>query len=748
MIVIVLFTMLLLAAILFSSMQLSMSASRTTEDQRATLVAQYAAESNLNVARSQLRNVGRMLSGQDLSAEELGSGSQPLTPLSVPADTSVSSIEAMAVQFCGTNTPLVNWTVLPGFQPNPNAAPVNGQVYTDNNARVCTVQLTGQVNQFELLGRFIRPEIYTALLAPRERPTNLSSVDSRAAFWRDVFSNSNNTLARTDSRLQLNALQVIKYTPASGGRAYRFVLGAGNVIARGNQAGATRVLSGSNVQSQQTWYFELTLPSLLKNVLQTNFHRSRGSDTPNVNFLDQVFNGPVHTNEHLVFANGATATFNGGFSSAGCTNLDSEGTAGWTCTKRPGYYSAGQLRALPQGSYTPRQYNNSLNADLDNRTDVNIINPEPDPPEDYAVNDGNFAADYIALPENAEDQRAAANGEGTPPGEAGLIVPSNATGIQLLAGDANGNPLTTFNSSTTSWTEPTNTYQYIRFYSTEEQCSYDTSRWEQVNWQTYNNTPEEFRGRDSYGRYYRRPIMSCDPAMRGSPVREYRVDSEGNLSVKSGSSWNSTGQKFNGVIYGDQISNVIGPPRNNVSNPLGREVLNNAPPALASFSKVTIAGVNGVRIGSDLTMSNAPCRLEDTACNKNPLPKNMLGIYSQAGDLTISGNAPADLKIHAALMSSEGEVRVNNYDKIPQRGSVHMRGALIENWYGPFGTFNPQTRENQSGYGRNFSYDNRYREGLAPPYWPVSPTWTTLDASSRTRLEDVQTRQATTGEFR
>jgi hypothetical protein len=44
---------------------------------------------------------------------------------------------------------------------------------------------------------------------------------------------------------------------------------------------------------------------------------------------------------------------------------------------------------------------------------------------------------------------------------------------------------------------------------------------------------------------------------------------------------------------------------------------------------------------------------------------------------------------------------------------VHLRGGVVQNYYGAFGTFG----SNMTGYGRDFRYDNR---GFIPPYYPVS----------------------------
>ncbi|MDO4262593.1 MAG: hypothetical protein Q4C67_00160 [Deinococcus sp.] len=61
-ILVVLFTLILLAAILVVSSRLSLSSLQTNADQASTLEAQYAAESNMNYARSVLSDLQAMMS--------------------------------------------------------------------------------------------------------------------------------------------------------------------------------------------------------------------------------------------------------------------------------------------------------------------------------------------------------------------------------------------------------------------------------------------------------------------------------------------------------------------------------------------------------------------------------------------------------------------------------------------------------------------------------------------------------------
>ncbi|MDX5024813.1 hypothetical protein SHY67_11445, partial [Streptococcus suis] len=77
-----------------------------------------------------------------------------------------------------------------------------------------------------------------------------------------------------------------------------------------------------------------------------------------------------------------------------------------------------------------------------------------------------------------------------------------------------------------------------------------------------------------------------------------------------------------------------------------------------------------------------------------------------------------DLNIHAAMIASSGEVTAQNFSNRLPQGDVRLIGSLIENWYGAFGLVG-----DKAGYGREFTYDQRLKEGITPPFFPVSPRW-------------------------
>jgi hypothetical protein len=51
---------------------------------------------------------------------------------------------------------------------------------------------------------------------------------------------------------------------------------------------------------------------------------------------------------------------------------------------------------------------------------------------------------------------------------------------------------------------------------------------------------------------------------------------------------------------------------------------------------------------------------------------------------------------------------------------VRLLGGLVEEYYGPFGTFSAATGQCQTGYGREFVYDRRMGRGFSPPFFPTT----------------------------
>lgn len=104
---------------------------------------------------------------------------------------------------------------------------------------------------------------------------------------------------------------------------------------------------------------------------------------------------------------------------------------------------------------------------------------------------------------------------------------------------------------------------------------------------------------------------------------------------------------------------------------------------------------------------------------------NLLGILSWGGKVRIGTSAPNNITVNAVVMAPTGVFTVDNYNSGSPRGVATLLGGSITQFYGAFGTFsgvNPV-----SGYGRNFVYDARMLQGIAPPYFPYIGSFTSSD---------------------
>jgi hypothetical protein len=143
------------------------------------------------------------------------------------------------------------------------------------------------------------------------------------------------------------------------------------------------------------------------------------------------------------------------------------------------------------------------------------------------------------------------------------------------------------------------------------------------------------------------------------------------------------------------------------------------PPAIAQNTQMLLAATGDVVVQRDVTYDGYPNS------------QNVFGIYSSGGSVRVGSSAPDDMNLDAFVMATggTGSFTVDNYSSGSPRGIFNLRGGMVENYYGAFGTFNSSTGLQTHGYGRNFMYDRR---GLIPPYYPATNRFTANAPSART----------------
>ena len=432
-----------------------------------------------------------------------------------------------------------------------------------------------------------------------------------------------------------------------------------------------------NVVLQGEYQFTVGRVTFAQFALFTNHHTS---NSEGIWFTDDtLFDGPVHTNEYFRFY--GEPWFGHKVTSAGCPSYrrsdrvnPSTGQAEEYCTQaNPGAYFHDRQNTLrtnlgPNPSFGRRPRN---------------------APEFTAGVD--WRAEYVPLPSNNIEQETVAR-------NSGIYIDSDIDRVVMWAGDEDGNELE--RDMLGRWQGPA-THQYIKVWSQEKTVCVDPGWFSCYRW-------EFVEGRDQLYRYAEDGRL------------EERVDGDWQVAL------NEYGQpvtNFNGVVHVDgKIESLEGPERTgwNDSEP--------APPAIASFAQITVSASNRITINEDLKYEEPPCSSPPIR-NRNGTvtpaecddleARNVLGVYSQYSDIMVGSSAPNDLKIHGVLMSSEGIVGVEGYNSGSHRGTVELIGGIIQNRYGPFGTFNPTTGRHNTGYDRSFTYDPRMYATVSPPYFPT-----------------------------
>jgi len=177
-----------------------------------------------------------------------------------------------------------------------------------------------------------------------------------------------------------------------------------------------------------------------------------------------------------------------------------------------------------------------------------------------------------------------------------------------------------------------------------------------------------------------------------------------------------------GIMYvNGGINDLTGPNRSN----------GNVLPAVAEGTKLFITAAKDIVIQGDVTLDSY---------NNND---NVLGLMSGYGGIRIGTSAPADVNVDAFIMAAAttssflsgwssnypGQFAVDSYDSGSPRGTMHLRGGVITQYYGAFGTFDSNSGNMVSGYARDFHYDRR---GLIPPYFPQTTRFVTTAPVART----------------
>jgi len=140
-------------------------------------------------------------------------------------------------------------------------------------------------------------------------------------------------------------------------------------------------------------------------------------------------------------------------------------------------------------------------------------------------------------------------------------------------------------------------------------------------------------------------------------------------------------------------------------------------PDIQADHQITVSATGNITITNHITYEDNPA--------DNPDAQNMLGIFSSGGNVYLGRYAPNNLALQATVMAAgashgvgaEGLVVGGGYDSnYPNKGYWNLLGGLIENKDQTTGVYYSNGR--LTGYLWNFTYDERFAHGMAPPYFP------------------------------
>jgi hypothetical protein len=173
----------------------------------------------------------------------------------------------------------------------------------------------------------------------------------------------------------------------------------------------------------------------------------------------------------------------------------------------------------------------------------------------------------------------------------------------------------------------------------------------------------------------------------------------------------------NGILIDtyDQLLNGMIHVNGNIANLTGDASVTN--PDVHAASEMTISATGNINIGGHITYTENPA--------DNPGTDNILGIFSSGGNIMLRQDGPNNLEINATMMAvsanhglgAQGIIAGGNYVyNYPNKGKLKLTGGLIENRNQTTGVY--YSNGHKTGYEWDFTYDDRFLEGKAPPYFP------------------------------
>ncbi len=305
-----LLVMLLLAAIMAVTAQVTLNTRRSSIDQRALLSARYAAESGVATVQARLR-VMKLL----------------LDQAAIEPSISNSAVSTLIAQLCAQSS-------LPAI------------TYTNTETSVCVFNLATGLNdsnpdsRVALFNLSVKDQVFKDVGFVK------TDLAARTAFWASLFSGVQgvpyNTTFSDNAELNMSfGLKVKKLTEQNG--LYRLYFDVPALKSSGKYNNTTQNIEAraSTQSSDKEYYLMIGRGSFAKYALFINkqYENLEGEQANRKIYFssDDILTGPVHTNQTLAFL--GQPVFWGEVSSAGCpalslqNTIDTQGNSVTSCTQ-------------------------------------------------------------------------------------------------------------------------------------------------------------------------------------------------------------------------------------------------------------------------------------------------------------------------------------------------------------------------------------------------------------------------------
>lgn len=168
---------------------------------------------------------------------------------------------------------------------------------------------------------------------------------------------------------------------------------------------------------------------------------------------------------------------------------------------------------------------------------------------------------------------------------------------------------------------------------------------------------------------------------------------------------------FNGMVYVDGNIGSQSPAGNG-----GLKGDGTGTPDIAASSQLTVAATGDIFIKDDITYTDAP---------SVPDSKNVLGVYSEKGNVKVNGPLNRDITINGTLMAAATGKGFGTVDYTIARTNtstapkINLTGGIIEEQSQGVN----QSGTPMRGYSRNLKWDPRLANGLTPPFFPTQGSY-------------------------